>query len=868
MTIRSAKMKKFLNASLVLISVLALLLAAGICSYAEETPEPVWRVTHKDGTSEDIYSFTEPFLSATSGDYFKLIPTYYEIKLDTTFRSTADTDYTLDFGSSTVVFTSTENHSPAIAISGATELTMLGDGCTVYLQDQTSAFMSFAGESKLYLDGGKNMFRVLAPDSFEINGSSTAELHNLFVFKHCANMMGGFCVRNTAKATVYDSIFYGEKNRNAVFSDNEGQLTLVNCSVLSLDNSQALAVRGAKATINFEGDCFVYGNAAFLNTTAQNAYIFLHGRLYTNSPSLDTRFSGEAKTAVSLDRQYTLLSFITPNASSAKTLTFKFSKRFGNDSAPSMDIPEGDRVWELKDRGGELLGYLDSFDDLSKNFAEVGSARLLKSISTANSLSLVANGDALIDFGSNDVLLFSHPFIPVAKNALIDISGEGVIELRSFAATFTSVDKSALVRADDWVSLYLNMPESVVAMSSLAHSFRGDINVNSLSAFCSSEDEAMLSTSSGKISITSSTLRSLEAPVAESGTNIYASDSVLASCGDYVVTTKAGLLLDSCPAIIGGVQASTVTCTIGTKLSSRVAGGSGFFHRAESSVITISEYQATDTGLTPLGDITYRTSFVTVPTEGHMRANLTLGTYPSLNIYLPMLIAAENKDFALRISARGVLYSGGIYDCSTVRIDGAEYMCFSYPYIYSDGFDEEVVITLALGNVSEEVSIVPYKLALDSLEFATDEATVSATVAYLNYALYTCYDDGVDTLLGEYSSYIPQRVDYTPGSRIKSILSSVSLDTESNLLYLNLADRSASLTVSYTYGGREYTAVAEEGRAAIYWHRLDITSIQLSSGGESFTTNLAELYSLVSSSPSRSSETLSRYIGFINTICK
>jgi len=335
MTIRSAKMKKFLNASLVLISVLALLLAAGICSYAEETPEPVWRVTHKDGTSEDIYSFTEPFLSATSGDYFKLIPTYYEIKLDTTFRSTADTDYTLDFGSSTVVFTSTENHSPAIAISGATELTMLGDGCTVYLQDQTSAFMSFAGESKLYLDGGKNMFRVLAPDSFEINGSSTAELHNLFVFKHCANMMGGFCVRNTAKATVYDSIFYGEKNRNAVFSDNEGQLTLVNCSVLSLDNSQALAVRGAKATINFEGDCFVYGNAAFLNTTAQNAYIFLHGRLYTNSPSLDTRFSGEANTAAPSARRSSV-------PSSKNTASPKAARTAGS-AAP----PGAVSAWEM-----------------------------------------------------------------------------------------------------------------------------------------------------------------------------------------------------------------------------------------------------------------------------------------------------------------------------------------------------------------------------------------------------------------------------------------------------------------------------------------------------------------------------------------
>ncbi len=857
-------MKKLLKTSLFIIFTVAFFFAIGLLSYAEDdSAEPVWRVTHADGTTEELNDFLAPFDTAMSGDSFELLPEYLEVDIAGTHIATANADYTLDFGSSTLVLTNKEIKASAIAINNSSSISILGDGCTVYLQDQTSSFMTFNSTSRLYLDGGRNMFRILAPDSFEILGNATAEVHNLYVYKHCSNMMGGFCVRSNATATIYNSLFYSENGRSAVFSDDNGSLKLINCDVISLDNTSVMALRENGAKISFEGDCYVYGSISFLNS-ASATNVELNGCLFTNSTSFNSSLSNMGMASLNIERCYSIASFVAPNSSIKGASSFLFTRRFSMDNTASMDLPVERRVWELTDSEGELLGYLNSFEALVQNVDKIGAARLLKDIEVSNSLNLTVSEDMLIDLSSREISIYPHPYLLNSNNSLFTFLGEGTVEIRAFASVISG-SKGSLAVAKDWASIYLNMSESIVCLPSLAHSFRGDLQVEGLVAL--GEGATMLSTDSGSISIASSTLRAKNAPVVHGG-SVEVRESTLISTEGVVITTSGELLLEDCPAIIGDVVATRVTSTAGTLLTKRIARGDNFFHKKSASSIRIKDYALNNGGVESLGEVAYYTTLVTVPTEGHLSANLTLATYPRLNVYLPMLIAEEDREFALRISSRGVLYNGGINDAEIVTVNGERCMRFSYPYVYSDGFDEEVTVELAIGKVTEGASLVPYKLALDSLDQTDDEFTISATIAYLNYALYTCYDEDIETIVRDYSSYLPTDPEYAISSRIKNILSSISLDTESNLLYLNLADRSASLTVNYTYGGRKYTAIAEQGRVELHWHRMDITRIELVNDGESITINLAELYSLVSRSPSRSSKTLARYIAFINLINK
>ncbi len=856
-------MNKLIKALILIITTLSLVFAIGIFAYADDTntTDAVWRVTHKDGTTEELYSFSAPFYTATSGDYFEFLPSYYEALVNSTIEAKAYTDYTLDFGSSSIVFTSTTMKSSVIEVGGVADVTILGDGCTVYLQNQTSAFMSFNGNSQLYLDGGRNMFRVLAPDAFEIIGNSRAEIHNAYIHKHCPNMMAGLSVRGNGVAHIYDSIFYTDSGRFGVFAENYGNMTLVNCDIISRDNSNVMAMRGSTAKITFSGECRVYGNISYNYASVKDTKIYLDGVLYTNSPTFASHFSKSDVKPVSFENSCLLSSFVSPNSYTNSITKCSFTTRYSDEVSPSLDIPEDFRVWELIDENGQLLGYTESFSALSDIKINYQKAKLLTNVVASSSIVLEVNDEKTIDLSLSEIVAYSNPYVVYSNFNLINLSGDGKVSICANSAKIYGEGERGLVGASDWVSIDIDFTDGLVSLGTVARVFRGDLTVKGLNSYGSTA--AALVSQTGKITVLDSLISTTEAPAISSVGEVAVTNSTLVSKEGAVISTTGSVILKNCPAILGEVLGNSVSCTIGTILSDRINNSYGFYHKNGAYPVEIVEYAVVDGLLTSLGVTKYIADFITISSEGGLLSNLTLGSYPILNVYVPMFFVSEDSEMAIHIIARGVCFTGTVEDSDIVTINSGKYLKFSYPYIYSDGICEEVSIQLEVKGEIIESSVTPFALAYNSLELAENERVKTAIVRYLYYALYASYEGNIDETLSSYSSYFPTSSEFDVSKRVDGLVSSISLDIYENRLYIYTKK---PITVTYTYGGRTYREGTEGGRVTLYWHRLDPSSIKISCEDLAFSTSLPELYSTVCKSPSRSSELLSRYIEYMLSI--
>lgn len=822
----------------------------------------VWQVTHDNGYKEYASTFLGGFELVREGSVMKLLPSYLNVNIASTYTVPTNTKYTIDFGDSTIVLTNKDIRTAALLFKGVNDVTILADGARVFLQEATSSFMTFSGNSRLTVYGGEGKLSVWAPDALELGDNAHAELHDVYFYKNHGNMRALLGVRGNSSAALYDSLLFTEQNRVAILMHTGGKVTLTDTSIISADSTGILDFDGDNISFATYGACYFYGK---LVGTPRN--VTLSGDVYTNFGIKDEYLAqGHAASAASKTKSFETSKFSAPNQSVDAPMTASFAYRVMS-LGKLTDSEEEGSIWRIDNADGETVGYTDNFHYPFRNYKLTAGTRLTLLCDVTEptpGFTASLDGDLTVDLGDNVIQVGDGGF--GVSDSLFSFEGEGRVNIFAENARIIFDSEGALLRLGGYVSSSISFGGSYHLISCLATAVRGDLTV--LGGTVSTSGDFLVS-DYGNITLDGVCVMTDAVQLFSVGGDVILRSTELITDGGSISCGR--LLADASSLVCGEIEATSVSAEAGARFSHTLGSRTDFFLREDSFDLEASRPKIVD-GELVLGEASScRFDYVAVSTEGNVMANMTLAGSATLNVYIPVYVKNGTESVAVRIVHDGLVYSEGTVK-NKIIIDGTEYFVYSYPYIYQNTLLEKTRIDLLCDGILVRIEVSPKELLLSSLEGCRDEGVLRGTVAYLSYALLASDDPDITSALLPYAEYLPDgRAKYTPTSD-SECLRTVYFNAEESTLDFYLRDGTEVKELRFSYGGKDISALPDDdGIIRVPMYRLDNREAVriLIKDGESnrlVSLDIIELYALVSASPSRSAELFGRYLAYLLAI--
>ncbi len=823
----------------------------------------VWRVTHDNGYTEYSSTFLDGFNLVREGSVMKLIPDRIEVNIASTYTVPTNTKYTIDLGSSTLVFTNKDIRAAALLFNRENDVTVISDGARVFLQEATSSFMTFNGNSRLTVFGGEGKLSVWAPDALELGDNAHAELHDVYFYKNHGNMRAVLGVRGNSSVEIYDSLLFTEQNRVAILMQTNGKATLTDTAVISADNTNILDFEGNGIAFKTYGRCYFYGRLA---GTPKNVSLF--DEVYTNF-EIKSEYLADAHTSysASVTKTFATSKFTSPDQSVASPTTASFTFRVMNEGRLTDEMTE-QSVWRIDDADGSTVGYADTFYYPFKSFKLTAGMRLtlLRDITEpVMDFTASLDGELTIDLGDNVIMPQGSADLSEPWH-LFSFNGEGRVNILGEKSKIILKAGGAFLQLGGYVSADIFLGDSCHIIDRLASAVRGDITVCGGTV---STADGFIVNDYGNVTLDGAFIMTDTAePLKVGGGLTLKASAIITNDGSV---SCASLFADSSSLVGAAVNSSSVSAEAGARFCGTVGGRSDFFLRDDRFVLEAARPEQAN-GELVWGDIeSYEFNYIAVSAEGNIMASMTLAGSATLNIYVPVFVANGAQSVTLRIVHDGLVYSEGTVR-SRITVDGTEYFAYSYPYIYQNTLLEKTRIELLCDGIHVRIEISPKELLLSSVEDCEDESILRGVAAYLNYALLASGDPDAAAALEPIAEYLPEeRTVYTPKPE-SECLRSVYFNADASTLDFYPREGVKVGEIRFSYGGKQMSALPDkDGVVRVPMYRLDNREslrIIVNDGDDDSLLgfNLIELYAIVSASPSRSAELFGRYIAYLMAI--
>ncbi|MBQ3016512.1 MAG: hypothetical protein IJD79_07015 [Clostridia bacterium] len=486
------------------------------------------------------------------------------------------------------------------------------------------------------------------------------------------------------------------------------------------------------------------------------------------------------------------------------------------------DTQQNDSVWKLESND-RTVKYTNHIYTPFVEIAETVNFTLLKDVVFEKSITLNLTGDIVIDLGGKNISL-SQSFD--REKALFEALGVGVLTFR-FSGSTLDLSDAVLISAEEIKEISLIGSDGFVSAKTAAVTKGVPITAEG-----------------GYYSVTDGALYAAESTVGISSLTAYAPSGapLIYSDGDIAVNSDVNLISPIGATVISAGERLMVAdgVNIYGKTSAKEfysAGAVSFSFKPDveySNMLIVQErankvvtVKTLENGMITSSSSRMTLSYKTVNITEGLKASMTVSSFATLNVYVPVSVVGSDPDFKIRIVLAGLLYEGDAKDGKTLVVDGKSYVKFTYPYVYPTYYGESTDITLVSGSFSGNKSIT----LSDYLDraFAASGSEKQKTVI-ASYARFSAECSGVK--LAEDSPLLPYVKQIKIYSEEESELlfdyfRSIRYEPFSNeLRFTPWTSCDYTLKISYKYGDKNlyYTFDSKDGAFAVPVFRFGITS--------------------------------------------
>ena len=827
---------------IITLALVLLLLAVCLCitvlADGERDGGPVWEITDSAGNVSLSYGYFDGLSNVADGDTLRLIPDY--IELDTVYTLRTDKQFTVDLGDSTVVYPSNTITTPVFVINGSTDVTFIGDGANIYLQDNVRSFISVSDTASVTFIGSGQGIGIYAPDAVDAGGTATVTLRNVHFMKNSGNMMGLVCARASSTVTAYDSTFVSKAGGNAVYSCANGKMSLYNCSVISLD-----ATNGAQVA----DSATLYAEETLFSCSMKNVGGFTAGAGCYLAQGITAKYPASAEAvSLKLSSAPTVNIFVAPSSFEAVAAAKMSVTTYVKTVSGVTDTPTEASVWRVENELGNY--YTDDFLYPLVNSREGDRLMLLRDVSLPyiSGESILAD---LIDLGGYSISVGLPAGLSGDDVALFNVGGSGELTLRAsgsfeLAGLLLSTSRSTALELEG-ATLTLG---SLVRFSGDSLTVKGGTVRTASTAINAIGNSSVTIDGTGVIS---------DATAVSAGGEVTVQNSLLASTSNGpAIVTLAGASMLGDSYIYGSVDGSTVIAENGVKFNTPPTQNAKFLVKPLPSAI--------ENDLCPGLFFNYECAD---PTRS-VRASFTMSSDVLLSVYVPDYVYLDSAAFTL-ISIDGMTYTPSAADGKSVELDGEGYTVFIYPQVHiRDVLSDGVIRFISFGN-EFTLGFTVSELMLESLRQSSNTSFSAAAATYLDLA-YSAVghtpEDGVAELIYPYVSTSVPPIPTAPDT-----VRTTFFDAERGVIDIYGAEGVTLNRVVITWGKKQIVIRAEDGVIECPFLRLDpgasITLDYFRDGKhESVEIGILSLYAPIEGSSGHSAALFRKYIAYLYILSK
>ncbi len=423
------KMKQLWALLAVLILSIAVSVSLILTSSAEEgeadgsAENAVWEITHSDGSVTYSYSFSEAFKKISDGDYFKLLPTEYNVYLLDYARivPSSKVNITIDIRGTTIIAPESGNVDGQIfniSDKYSSRYTVLMENAKIYAAHGGRCAFSVANTSIVNIDGGEAGGIIYAGGVLNLTSNYSdpdtySVMKNIYSFKPTVNMAGMICARNTSKLKLIDCYAVSTKNSGVpLYVRNSGEMILENSHGISLDGGNVLqfveVTEETKFTLG-KGST-LYGNIKDLSDPLMMRILSdtILGQAYSTNIPENSTLKEKANTI-----DHVIYSSTEVGVDSFEEISFSYSYAVVGDIALD-DEKSSESVWMLEGQSGTK--YAKTLSALNANKGLFTKATLLCDLALTEAEVIEITSDLELDFNGKNLTLADGADIGFAFN--------------------------------------------------------------------------------------------------------------------------------------------------------------------------------------------------------------------------------------------------------------------------------------------------------------------------------------------------------------------------------------------------------------------------------------------------------------------
>ena len=431
----------------------ALILSVGVftlcSSAAEENTDAVWLVTHADGKTEYYNEFYDAFTKAKTGDYFKINKSHVEVTGHAT-TSIANSLYTIDLGSSTVVFTESYYRSTRIVFNGkGNTVRIVGDGAKIFMQTDVVGCID-SGDNRIEIEGGSKLITFHGPCIVNTSYGETF-VKNVYMRKNTGNMRGMLCARGNGTMEIRDSVICGSSGKYAILAHGSGTVDVYNSLLCGVDGEKFIDIDGSGATVTLHDGTYIYGQVNMVN----GGTLCVDEGVYSNFDVTNYLINGAQINTSGVKRTEQIKTFAAPSSETTSSLTMGF----GFVTTPAFVLTPtktGTSVFRVIDENGSTIGYCDEFYQALLNHKKGQTLRLVRNVDIKQVLPFTLHEKLTVDFGNYNVFISDEASVSSSSN-LLTILGKGEFTLIANSSVISTPKEVGFINTGAGVDIVLDL---------------------------------------------------------------------------------------------------------------------------------------------------------------------------------------------------------------------------------------------------------------------------------------------------------------------------------------------------------------------------------------------------------------------------